>query len=230
MVASSGIRHVWSNSPERRTPSSAQALRLGGVARKTRETIVLCEAAGFDTIFVETVGVGQSETAVHSMVDFFLLIQLAGTGDELQGIKRGIMEMADAIVINKADGDNIDKANLAATHFRNALHLFPPTESGWRPKVLTYSGFYGLGIKEIWDMVDEYRHFATDSGFFEEKRQRQTKWWMYESINEALKNSFYQSEAIQGLRPEVEKAILTDRLSSFVGAQRLLDTYFASLK
>ena len=164
------------------------------------------------------------------MVDFFLLIQLAGTGDELQGIKRGIMEMADAIVINKADGDNIDKANLAATHFRNALHLFPPTESGWRPKVLTYSGFYGLGIKEIWDMVDEYRHFAIDSGFFEEKRQRQTKWWMYESINEALKNSFYQSEAIQGLRPEVEKAILTDRLSSFVGAQRLLDTYFASLK
>ncbi len=107
------------------------------------------------------------------------------------------MEMADAIVINKADGDNIDKANLAATHFRNALHLFPPTESGWRPKVLTYSGFYGLGIKEIWDMVDEYRHFATDSGYFEEKRQRQTKWWMYESINEALKNSFYQSEAIR---------------------------------
>ena len=209
---------------------SPTAGSLGGVARKTRETIILCEAAGFDTVFVETVGVGQSETAVHSMVDFFLLIQLAGTGDELQGIKRGIMEMADAIVINKADGDNIDKANLAATHFRNALHLFPPTESGWRPKVLTYSGFYGLGIKEIWDMVDEYRHFATDSGYFEEKRQRQTKWWMYESINEALKNSFYQSEAIQSLRPEVENAILSDRLSSFVGAQRLLDAYFKSLK
>ena len=209
---------------------SPSAGSLGGVARKTRETIVLCEAAGFDTIFVETVGVGQSETAVHSMVDFFLLIQLAGTGDELQGIKRGIMEMADAIVINKADGDNIDKANLAATHFRNALHLFPPTESGWRPKVLTYSGFYGLGIKEIWDMVDEYRHFATDSGYFEEKRQRQTKWWMYESINEALKNSFYQSEAIRSLRPEVESDILSDRLSSFVGAQRLLDAYFKSLK
>ena len=209
---------------------SPSAGSLGGVARKTRETIVLCEAAGFDTIFVETVGVGQSETAVHSMVDFFLLIQLAGTGDELQGIKRGIMEMADAIVINKADGDNIDKANLAATHFRNALHLFPPTESGWRPKVLTYSGFYGLGIKEIWDMVDEYRHFATDSGYFEEKRQRQAKWWMYESINEALKNSFYQSEAIRSLRPEVESDILSDRLSSFVGAQRLLDAYFKSLK
>ena len=209
---------------------SPTAGSLGGVARKTRETIILCEAAGFDTIFVETVGVGQSETAVHSMVDFFLLIQLAGTGDELQGIKRGIMEMADAIVINKADGDNIDKANLAASHFRNALHLFPPTESGWRPKVLTYSGFYGIGIKEIWDMIDEYRHFAMDSGYFTEKRQRQAKWWMYESINDALKASFYQNERVQRLRSEVEHQVLSDTLSSFVGAQHLLDTYFEALK
>jgi len=209
---------------------SAAGDSLGGVARKTRETIILCEAAGFDTIFVETVGVGQSETAMHSMVDFFLLIQLAGTGDELQGIKRGIMEMADAIVINKADGDNIDKANLAASHFRNALHLFPPTESGWRPKVLTYSGFYGIGIKEIWDMIDEYRHFAMDSGYFTEKRQRQAKWWMYESINDALKASFYQNEHVQRLRPEVEQQVLSDTLSSFVGAQHLLDTYFEALK
>ena len=129
---------------------SPSAGSLGGVARKTRETIVLCEAAGFDTVFVETVGVGQSETAVHSI---FLLIQLAGTGDELQGIKRGIMEMADGIIINKADGDNIDKAKLAAAQFKNALHLFPPADSGWFPKVLTYSGYYNLGIKEIWDMV-----------------------------------------------------------------------------
>ena len=164
------------------------------------------------------------------MVDFFLLIQLAGTGDELQGIKRGIMEMADAIVINKADGDNIDKANLAASHFRNALHLFPPTESGWRPKVLTYSGFYGIGIKEIWDMIDEYRHFAMDSGYFTEKRQRQAKWWMYESINDALKASFYQNERVQRLRSEVEQQVLSDTLSSFVGAQHLLDTYFEALK
>ena len=192
---------------------SPTAGSLGGVARKTRETIILCEAAGFDTIFVETVGVGQSETAVHSMVDFFLLIQLA-----------------DAIVINKADGDNIDKANLAASHFRNALHLFPPTESGWRPKVLTYSGFYGIGIKEIWDMIDEYRHFAMDSGYFTEKRQRQAKWWMYESINDALKASFYQNERVQRLRSEVEQQVLSDTLSSFVGAQHLLDTYFEALK
>lgn len=209
---------------------SPSAGSLGGVARKTRETIILCEAAGFDTVFVETVGVGQSETAVHSMVDFFLLIQLSGTGDELQGIKRGIMEMADAIVINKADGDNVPKANLAASHFRNALQLFPPTDSGWKPPVLTYSGFYGLGIKEIWDMIDEYRHFAQDSGYFYEKRQKQAKWWMYESINEALKNSFYNNPTVKGEIPLTEKQVLSDQLSSFVGAQKLLDAYFESLR
>lgn len=209
---------------------SPSAGSLGGVARKTRETIILCEAAGFDTVFVETVGVGQSETAVHSMVDFFLLIQLSGTGDELQGIKRGIMEMADAIVINKADGDNVPKANLAASHFRNALQLFPPTDSGWKPPVLTYSGFYGLGIKEIWDMIDEYRHFVQDSGYFYEKRQKQAKWWMYESINEALKNSFYNNPTVKGEIPLTEKQILSDQLSSFVGAQKLLDAYFESLR
>lgn len=209
---------------------SPTAGSLGGVARKTRETIMLCEAAGYDTIIVETVGVGQSETAVHSMVDFFLLIQLSGTGDELQGIKRGIMEMADAIIINKADGDNIPKANLAASHFRNALHLFPPTESGWNPKVLTYSGFYGLGIKEIWDMVDEYRHFAMDSGYFYEKRQRQAKWWMYETVNEALHRSFYGSDVVKSLRPGIEQQVLDDMVSSFVGAQKLLDAYYDSLQ
>ncbi|MDO4706906.1 MAG: methylmalonyl Co-A mutase-associated GTPase MeaB [Porphyromonadaceae bacterium] len=209
---------------------SPSAGSLGGVARKTRETIMLCEAAGFDTIFVETVGVGQSETAVHSMVDFFLLIQLSGTGDELQGIKRGIMEMADAIIINKADGDNIPKANLAASHFRNALHLFPPTESGWKPKVLTYSGFYSLGIKEIWDMIDEYRHFAMDSGYFQEKRQRQAKWWMYESINEVLHRSFYSSPVVRSLKEGVEAQVLGDNISSFIGAQRLLDAYFTSIR
>lgn len=209
---------------------SPSAGSLGGVARKTRETIMLCEAAGFDTIFVETVGVGQSETAVHSMVDFFLLIQLSGTGDELQGIKRGIMEMADAIVINKADGDNIPKANLAASHFRNALSLFPPTESGWKPKVLTYSGFYGTGIKEIWDMIDEYRHYAMDSGYFCERRHKQAKWWMYESINEALHRSFYNNSAVKENKQFVEEQILSDKLSSFVGAQTLLDAYFQSLQ
>ena len=178
---------------------SPSAGSLGGVARKTRETIVLCEAAGFDKIFVETVGVGQSETAVHSMVDFFLLIQLAGTGDELQGIKRGIMEMADGIVINKADGDNLERARLAATQFRNALHLFPAPESGGTPQVLTYSGFYNLGVKEVWDMVYKYIDFVKDNGYFEYRRNEQSKYWMYETINEQLRDSFYHYPQIEAM-------------------------------
>jgi LAO/AO transport system kinase len=204
---------------------SPTAGSLGGVARKTRETIILCEAAGYDTIFVETVGVGQSETAVHSMVDFFLLIQLAGTGDELQGIKRGIMEMADGIIINKADGDNIKKAELAANNFRNALHMFPPTQSGWIPKVLTYSGYYTLGIKEIWDMIYDYISYTKGNGFFEEKRKRQSKYWMFESINEMLKNSFYHNPDIQKQLPVMEEMVLNDRISSFVAAKKLIDLF-----
>ncbi|MDR1813649.1 MAG: methylmalonyl Co-A mutase-associated GTPase MeaB [Tannerella sp.] len=204
---------------------SPTAGSLGGVARKTRETIILCEAAGFDTIFVETVGVGQSETAVHSMVDFFLLIQLAGTGDELQGIKRGIMEMADGIVINKADGDNIERAKMAAANFRNALHLFPPTESGWTPKVLTYSGYYNLGIKEVWDMIDEYIAFTKANGYFDHLRNEQSKYWMYESINEILRNSFYNNAEIKSRLPETENAVLKNELTSFVAARRLIDIF-----
>ncbi|MGP1623552.1 methylmalonyl Co-A mutase-associated GTPase MeaB [Bacteroides heparinolyticus] len=209
---------------------SPSAGSLGGVARKTRETIVLCEAAGFDKIFVETVGVGQSETAVHSMVDFFLLIQLAGTGDELQGIKRGIMEMADGIVINKADGDNLERAKLAATQFRNALHLFPAPESGWKPQVLTYSGFYNLGIKEVWDMVYKYIDFVKENGYFEYRRNEQSKYWMYETINEQLRDSFYYNPQIQKMLEEKEGQVLQGNLTSFVAAKNLLDTYFDGLK
>lgn len=208
---------------------SPSAGSLGGVARKTRETIILCEAAGYDKIFVETVGVGQSETACHSMVDFFLLIQLAGTGDELQGIKRGIMEMADGIVINKCDGNNVEKCQLAASHFRNALHLFPPSESGWMPQVLTYSGFYGLGIKEVWDMVYAYFDFVKANGYFEHRRNEQAKYWMYESIDEHLRNSFYQNETIAELLKVAEKSVLGGEKTSFVAAKQLLDTYFALL-
>lgn len=208
---------------------SPSAGSLGGVARKTRETIILCEAAGFDTIFVETVGVGQSETAVHSMVDFFLLIQLAGTGDELQGIKRGIMEMCDGIVINKADGDNVKKAELAASHFRNALHLFPAPESGWVPRVQTYSGFYGTNIDKVWNMVEEYVAHVRETGYFQFNRNRQAKYWMIESINEALKNSFYRDPDIQALLPEVEREVLSDRISSFIGSSKLLDLYFGKM-
>ncbi len=209
---------------------SPSAGSLGGVARKTRETIILCEAAGFDKIFVETVGVGQSETAVHSMVDFFLLIQLAGTGDELQGIKRGIMEMADGIVINKADGSNLEKAKLAAAHFRNALHLFPAPESGWAPRVLTYSGFYGLGIKEIWDMVYEYIDFVKANGYFQYRRNEQAKYWMYESINEQLRNSFYNNPTIASMLGQKENEVLGGTVTSFTAAHQLLETYFKQAK
>ena len=208
---------------------SPTAGSLGGVARKTRESIILCEAAGFDKIFVETVGVGQSETACHSMVDFFLVIQLAGTGDELQGIKRGIMEMADGIVINKCDGENVDACHLAARQFQNALHLFPMPESGWTPKVLCYSGFYGLGIKEIWDMVYEYVDFVKKNGYFDHRRAEQAKYWMYESINEQLRNGFYQNETIASLLPRAEQSVLDGQKTSFVAAKQLLDTYFALL-
>lgn len=208
---------------------SPSAGSLGGVARKTRETIVLCEAAGYDKIFVETVGVGQSETAVHSMVDFFLLIQLAGTGDELQGIKRGIMEMADGIIINKADGDNLERAKLAATQFRNALHLFPAPESGWTPQVLTYSGFYNLGVKEIWDMVYKYVDFVKDNGYFDYRRNEQSKYWMYETINEQLRDNFYHNPAIESMLADKEAQVLQGNLTSFVAAKNLLDAYFEKL-
>lgn len=204
---------------------SPSAGSLGGVARKTRETIVLCEAAGFDKIFVETVGVGQSETAVHSMVDFFLLIQLAGTGDELQGIKRGIMEMADGIVINKADGDNAEKAELAARSFRNALHLFPAPESGWTPQVLTYSGFYDLRIKEVWDMIYDYIAFVKQNGYFQHKRNEQSKYWMYETINESLRNDFYHNPVIENLLKIKESQIQNGEITSFTAAKHLLDIY-----
>ncbi|MFV0418925.1 MAG: methylmalonyl Co-A mutase-associated GTPase MeaB [Dysgonomonas sp.] len=204
---------------------SPSAGSLGGVARKTRETIILCEAAGFNRIIVETVGVGQSETAVHSMVDFFLLIQLAGTGDELQGIKRGIMEMADGIVINKADGTNIEKARLAQSHFQNALHLFPLPESGWAPKVLTYSGYYEIGIDEVWNMIDEYTAFAKDNGYFEYRRNAQSRFWMYETINEKLKSNFYNNPIVQKELKTCEEQVLNSQISSFAAASKVLDIY-----
>jgi LAO/AO transport system kinase len=216
--------------PEAFIRPSPTAGSLGGVARKTRETIILCEAAGYDKIFVETVGVGQSETACHSMVDFFLLIQLAGTGDELQGIKRGIMEIADGIIINKCDGNNVDKCHMAATHFRNALHFFPKSESGWMPKVMCYSGFYALGIKEVWDMVYEYIDFVKENGYFAYRRNEQSKYWMYETINEHLRNSFYNSQLINQKLKEAERSVLAGEQTSFAAAGQLLDMYYDNLR
>ena len=211
----------------RPSPSSGS---LGGVARKTRESIVLCEAAGFDTIFVETVGVGQSETAVHSMVDFFLLIQLAGAGDELQGIKRGIMEMADGIAINKCDGSNVDKARVARSLYENALHLFPPAASGWVSEAITCSSIERNGIPEVWDMVERYVRFVKQSDYFIENRTSQAKYWMYDTINSELQTRFYQNTQIKKLLVEVEDKVLSNELSSFVAANRLLDFYYGGLK
>ena len=204
---------------------SASAGSLGGVARKTRETIILCEAAGYDTVFVETVGVGQSETAVYSMVDFFLLIQIAGAGDELQGIKRGIMEMADGIVINKADGDNVAEAQRAAVHYRNALQLFPMPESGRRPEVLTYSGFYDIGIAEVWEMIYKYADHVRSNGVFDERRNRQAKYWMYESLNEELYSLFNNTPGMEALIKTCEVELAENRITSFAASGRLMD-YF----
>ena len=199
---------------------------LGGVARKTRETIVLCEAAGFDVIFIETVGVGQSETAVHSMVDLFMLLQISGAGDELQGIKRGIMEMADLMVITKADGENIHKAELAQTQFQGALRLFPVPESGWRPKVYTSSAVARTGLEEVWKGVEEYLDHIQKNGYFQHNRNRQNKYWMYESINEALRGSFYRDPAVEACIGAYEKRVLEDKISSFIAAKELLEIYF----
>lgn len=205
---------------------SPSAGSLGGVARKTRENIILCEAAGFDTIFIETVGVGQSETAVHSMVDFFLLLMLAGAGDELQGIKRGIMEMADAIAITKADGENVARAERARSEYMNALHLFPPATSGWMPRVMTCSSKTSSGIDLVWDTVLEYVTHARLNGYFEKRRQEQSLYWMFESINQNLKDSFYHDARIQKLLEKFKKEVLYGEITPFTPTKALLEKYF----
>ncbi len=209
----------------RPSPSSGA---LGGVARKTRESIILCEAAGFDTVFIETVGVGQSETKVHSMVDFFLLLMLAGAGDELQGIKRGIMEMADTVIINKADGNNVNKAELAKKEYENALHLFPPAKSGWVPNVMLTSALQNKGIDKVWETILEYRKLTSKNGYWHENRKRQAKYWLHETIIESLKNDFYNGEENKKLIAGYEQKVLEGRISPFVAAQLLLKNYFKS--
>lgn len=206
---------------------SPSAGSLGGVARKTRESVILCEAAGFDTIFIETVGVGQSETAMHSMVDFFLLIQLAGTGDELQGIKRGIMEMADGITINKCDGNNVEKAQLARRQFKNALHLFPMPESGWAPEVTTCSAFEKTGIDTVWKMVEDYIAFTSKNGYFDYRRNQQSKYWMYETIDEHLRTNFYHNHEIERMLEELGDKVNRNEMTSFAAAGKVLDAYYA---
>lgn len=205
---------------------SASGDSLGGVARKTRESIILCEACGFDVILIETVGVGQSETAVHSMVDFFLLLNLAGAGDELQGIKRGIMEMADAIIINKADGDNLDRASNAKLDVNRALHLFPPKASKWQPKVKLASAYYNEGIAEIWEMLSDYFQLTKGNDYFDNHRKEQNKFWMMETIQEQILNRFYQTEGIESLINQNKKAVQENTKSPFSAASEVLDFYF----
>ncbi|WP_250434113.1 methylmalonyl Co-A mutase-associated GTPase MeaB [Hanstruepera flava] len=195
---------------------------LGGVARKTRETIILCEAAGFDTILIETVGVGQSETAVHSMVDFFLLLKLAGAGDELQGIKRGIIEMADAIAINKADNDNIKRAKLAKVEFNRALHLYPEKASGWTPKVQLCSALHNEGISDIWQTIEDYVTLTKGNQFFNERRQEQNKYWLIQTVKDNLQNAFFNHHKIKTALVEQLKLIETNQTTPFVAAEYLL--------
>lgn len=202
---------------------SASAGTLGGVARKTREAMILCEAAGFDTVIVETVGVGQSETAVHSMVDFFLLLMIGGAGDELQGIKRGIMEMADGIVINKADGDNIVRANRAKAECENALHLFPPAESGFNPRVTTCSALTGFNIDGVWQMVQEYIQITGENGFLDEKRSRQAVQALYATIESGLKEQFFARPEINSRLPLLEQEIISGHITAYEAARELLE-------
>ena len=206
-------------------PSPA-AGALGGVARKTRETIILCEAAGFDTILVETVGVGQSEAAVSSMVDVFLLLLLAGGGDELQGIKRGIMEMADIVAITKADGQNILIAEEARMLFQNAIRLFPEKQSGWKPQVSVCSAKTNTGITGLWTIIKEYLELTQESGYFEENRKQQAVIRMHDTIEEYLKLSFYNHDKVKLLLPELEKKLSEGKLTSYNAAFNLLDKYF----
>ena len=201
---------------------SPSGTSLGGVARKTRETIMLCEAAGFDTILIETVGVGQSETAVHSMVDFFLLLKLAGAGDELQGIKRGIIEMADAIAINKADGENLKAAKLAKVEFNRALHLYPLKDSDWQPKVMMCSALHQEGIEELWKMVESYVDHTSKNQYFDYHRKQQNKFWLLQTIEDRLKSDFFNQSKIKTELKLQLQLIEEGKTTPFAAAEDLL--------
>ncbi len=208
---------------------SATGETLGGVANKTGETMLLCEAAGYDVILIETVGVGQSETAVHGMTDFFLLLMLSGAGDELQGIKKGIMEMADMVVINKADGDNIKMSEMARRQYQNALHIFPQSDSGWSPVVSTASAIKNIGIDNVWEEIEKYKKLVDENGYFDKNRNQQQIQWMYNNINEELKQLFYGSKNIAEHLSVLEKDIISSKISPVKAAQKIIDEFKKSI-
>ncbi len=209
---------------------SASGATLGGVANKTGETMLLCEAAGYDVVLIETVGVGQSETAVHGMTDFFLLLMLAGAGDELQGIKKGIMEMADMVVINKADGDNVRMSQMAKRQYQNALHIFPQSESGWSPVVSTASALKNTGIDKIWNEIEKYGVLVSENGYFIKNRNHQQIQWMYNNINEELKQLFYGSKNIKSHLKILEKDIVIAKISPVKAAEKIIGEFKESFE
>ena len=198
---------------------------LGGVARKSRETMLVCEAAGFDVILVETVGVGQSEVTVRSMVDFFLLLMLTGAGDELQGIKKGIMELADALLINKADGDNKLRAQAAKVEYNRALHYLSPATEGWQTRAHTCSALTGDGISEMWGEIERFREHTTSSGVFQSRRRKQTLAWVYSMIEAQLRTRFFEHAGVESVRAEIEQAVVGGQMPPTVAAQRLLQEF-----
>ena len=202
---------------------------LGGVASKTREAMLLCEAAGYEVVLIETVGVGQSEVAVHSMVDFFLLLVIAGAGDELQGMKRGILEIADAIVINKAEGENKKKAAKAKGMYQSALHQFPLKAGAWMPRALTTSALTEEGIREVWEMIEQYMQQVISSGFYKKRRSEQNLNWMHEVIKEALATHFYRDRTLKKKIQELEEKVISGEKAAINAANELLDSYFRNL-
>ena len=198
---------------------------LGGVAHRTREVIFLCEAAGFDTVLVETVGVGQSEIAVASMTDFFLLLLMPGAGDELQGIKRGIVELADLVVVNKADGDRIEIANAAKRAYRNALHLFPPHQSGWVPKVLTGSGLHGKGLNEVWQQMQAYQTLTENNGFWSDQRRQQNQYWLEQTLQREMLQLIQNDATLREELEKIRQLVASQRISPTSGVRQLLSRF-----
>ena len=213
---------IKKNAYIRPSPSGGE---LGGVARRTRETMILVESAGYEIVLIETVGVGQSETEVAEMVDIFLVLLQPSAGDELQGIKRGIMEMADTITITKADGDNLNKSKSAVGDYKRAIHLFPAKTNNWVPKVLTCSAYENQGIKDIWETISSFVNHCVTNNHFEENRKKQAQFWLHESIQEQLGNYFYKNPKVKSELVHLEKEVVDGKISPFIAANKLISLF-----